>query len=212
MLSPLAYAATLTVLAVGSSHAAPPHPIAGPRAPRLVVRTYQTGALGDTERDAGLRLATTVLATAGVTVQWHLCEPDGPCQAADEGQPRITLILMPVLRVDCGVALRDEDGRAATILVSIPCVERWARNVAGRLGSRAQSDPLLSTLAMSHLLGAVIAHEVAHALGVPHTNRGLMQPRIGVADVQALREGRAAFDAAQTVRMQLAAAGGPERY
>lgn len=211
MTSPLAYAAALAVLAAGSSHAAPPQPIAARQAPTLVVRTYQTGALDAAERDAGLRLARTVLATAGVNVQWHLCEPDGPCQAAGEGQARITLILMPVLRATCGLALRDADGRAATILVSIPCVDQWARNVPRRHGSRAQSDPLLSTLAMSHLLGAVVAHELAHALGVQHTNRGLMRPCIGVDDVQALREGRAAFDAAQTARMQLAAAVGPGR-
>jgi hypothetical protein len=203
-----AYAAAAAALALATPHSQTPDPAAdAAAAPTLVVWTFETATLGAAERDTGLRLAKAMLATAGVTVRWRLCGADDPCLHTAGEPPRVTLILTSALRPACGTAVRDPDGRTGTILVSLPCVERGTRNMQSRLAARAY--PRRTTLDRSHLLGAVVAHEIAHILGVPHTDHGIMRPRLDLGDVLALRDGHLAFDPIQATRIRIAAAGEP---
>jgi hypothetical protein len=197
-----AAATVIAVLVFGASHGHADTPAVARTA--LVVWTYVTGPLDVETRDAGFRLADHLLATAGVTVHWRLCGEPGQCDHPAGAPPRVTMILMAARRKTCGETMRDPDQPGGTIVISIGCIESAARTIRGRLRSR--THPLLSTLDASHLLGAVVAHEIGHVLGTPHTGRGIMRAKLEVDDIVALRQGRLAFDPIQATRMRIAAA------
>ena len=52
------------------------------------------------------------------------------------------------------------------------------------------------------LVGAVIAHEIAHILGVGHAPSGVMRSDLQTADLLALRAGALTFDRHEVARLQ----------
>lgn len=185
-----------------------PDPSARPPATgRLVVFVYATAPLAASDRDAGLELADTLLATAGVAVDWRVCEPADACPPNLVPSHRVTMILTSAARAACGQASLDPAGPGATVLISVPCVVEAARTIKRRQTSR---HALFATLDTPHLLGAVVAHEIGHVLGLKHVARGIMRARVDADDLLALRQGRLGFDAIQGARMRVAAAIKPE--
>ena len=141
----------------------------------LRVWTHVTGPLDLADRDAAEQVAQDLLG-AGITVDWRHCDPARACSPEDVGPPTVTLILTSAMRPTCGTAALAPAVKAATVLVSVPCVEDVVFKLQRRLSAR--SHPRLSTLKRRHLLGAAIAHELGHVLGLLHDPASrLMSPR-----------------------------------
>ena len=85
-------------------------------------------------------------------------------------------------------------------MVSVACVA--AKTLEMQLRQRVRSRPLLATLAVRHLLGAVLAHEIGHVLGLKHAATGLMRAGLEIDGVVDLLAGRLAFSSREATRMR----------
>jgi hypothetical protein len=55
------------------------------------------------------------------------------------------------------------------------------------------------------LIGAIVAHEIGHLLGLRHAPAGLMRASLETDDLIALRRGKLLFSPAEAGRMRIAA-------
>jgi hypothetical protein len=135
-----------------------------------------------------------LLESVGIRLDWRECHAGDACAPPGES-PAVVVLLLPFAnpthRGLSGQVVEDNRTRAATISVYVPVLADLARAIrnspAGRWDSR------LATLHTGHLVGLTIAHEIGHALLLPHASSGLMQPEFDLDDVRDMREARLSF-------------------
>jgi hypothetical protein len=144
-----------------------------------------------------------LLMSAGIRLNWRECHADDACGPASASQPVSVLLVPFVSPTHSGVGgqvVQGNGSRAATVTVYVPVLAEMARAI--RTGTGGRSDPRLARVDTGHLVGLTIAHEVGHALLLPHARSGLMQPRFDLDDVRALLDARLAFTAAESAHMR----------
>jgi hypothetical protein len=174
----------------------------------LRVRAYADRHVDEATVRSALVVAQHLLGSAGLAVVWRMCDAAESCPVEETPAPEIVVILSSRNRQngrdDCGVAARSERVAAGTVIVSVPCVAGAAFRMTRR--SRTGTNPLLAMPRHDDLLGAIVAHEIGHLLGLAHAPAGLMRARLEPADIVALRRKTLRFSPAEAGRMRIAAA------
>jgi hypothetical protein len=172
----------------------------------LGVRLYADAGVETGTRQRALEEAERLLTTAGVPAVWRDCALTASCDPEAGGLPEVVVILSsarrPHAREECGTAALDLALARGTVVVWVPCIADVASRLARR--SEARAHPLLAAGRYDDLVGAVVAHEIAHVLGVRHRDRGLMRSRLEAPDVLALRTGLLAFSKEDAAAMRAA--------
>jgi len=193
----------LTLMAVGQT---PPLARTSSEQVALRVRAYAEGRLATPLLPRALKVAEDLLRAAGLNLTWRTCGAAEPCLPEAHLVPEVVVILSsrkrPDPQRDCGLAALGARVGEGTAIVSVPCVVEIVSALSRRLSTR--DNPLLAVPRYDDLVGAVVAHEIGHLLGVGHARIGIMRGRMEVEDIVALRLGRLRFSEPESARMRVA--------
>ena len=179
-------------------HAAIAWPDRGPVV--LRVRAYADSRVDKATVRRAEDVARRLLAAGGLKTEWRSCDTAESCPApgVPDAVVRLSLHVHPGRSEPCGrAALGDRPG-AGTVTVSVPCVAA----VASRLSNpgRVRGHPLLAMARYDDIVGAAVAHELGHVLGLKH-GEGLMRPLLGPEQIVQLRKGSLGFSHLDAARV-----------
>ena len=168
----------------------------------LDLRVIAHATLDAADLDRASETLRKLLASAGVPSRWRDCSR-AAC-SADLGSVAIDVLLLPLTKLTerdvHGEVTRDAITGVPTVLIYVPPIAERVRAIHSRLDGR--SNPALATMQTGHLVGAAIAHEVGHALGLRHGARGVMKGRLTLDDALALRTSRLLFTASESATIR----------
>jgi hypothetical protein len=176
------------------------HEPAGQDGPALLLFVYRA-PLSERQAHDVVRVAGELLDAAGVSTTWVDCVAS-PGACADQ-PPGIVIVRFTRgasrTRDACGSSVRGSPlGVAGLVSVDVDCASELAVSLqfaAERVAVQTQ-----------RIVGAILAHEVGHLLGLHHAPRGLMAGCLGVREHRALAAGRLHFTATERERMHAEAA------
>jgi hypothetical protein len=138
-------------------------------------------------------IAQKIYADAGIETVWSTA--DDPVHPAGFETSRITLQVYPGhpkrtnLREAFGVAMADPDPK---------------RSFLANIFLGSIDEIAFSRTDETVLLGYVMAHEVGHLLGLPHTPGTIMSESWAAKDILKMQAGRVQFTAAQSTQLRTA--------
>jgi hypothetical protein len=151
---------------------------------RLVVRVYETGISDPSIRTAAIETASTIVARAGIAVEWYDCTENGRRPACRDTRRSGNFIarLMPTITpgtpLRSAVAALDTQGDTEPPLgFAVIDPDTHGAKMATVFHDRVDAVARRTSVARSELLGRALAHEVGHLLlGVRgHSRTGLMR-------------------------------------
>jgi len=167
----------------------------------LDLRVIAHATLEAVELDRTSETVQRLLGAAGVLSRWRDCSD--AC-SANPGAVAIDVRLLPMTKLTerdvYGELTGDAITGAPTVLIYVPPIADRVRAIRSSIDGR--SNPALATMETGHLVGAAIAHEVGHALGLRHGARGVMKGRLALDDALALRTSRLLFTASESATMR----------
>ena len=150
--------------------------------------------------------ASRLLSSAGVPSVWRVCNSLDACPSASGVAERVVPIVVilsskerPSGRENCGFAAHGANDREGSVVISVPCVAGVVFRLSRHPAARGQ--PLLLMPTYDDLVGAVVAHEIGHLLGLRHAPAGLMRATLEAADIVALRRGQLGFSRQEAARI-----------
>jgi hypothetical protein len=171
----------------------------------LDLRAVVHASLGAADLDRASETIGALLSAAGVLSRWRDCSSGVAC-SVEPVSVAINVLLLPVTKLTgdevCGEVTRDPRTGVRTVLIYVPLIAERVRAI--RLRPDGRSNPALATIQTGHLVGAAIAHEVGHALGLRHGARGVMKERLTLDDALALRTSRLVFTSSEGASMRSA--------
>jgi hypothetical protein len=194
---------TLALAAPGLLADGPP-----PDGPEIAfrVRAYAEKRVRAETLRGAVDVAGELVSKAGIAGTWRLCDTAASCPLVESRVPEIVVILSrrtdPKRPGRCGIAALGTNESSGTVTVSVPCVE----NVVARLQrqSATKSNPFWAVARYDDIVGAVIAHEIGHLLGLPHAPAGLMRASLEADEILGLRRGTLAFSHGEASSMRIA--------
>ena len=170
----------------------------------LDLRVIAHATLNAADLERARETVRKLLTSAGVLSRWRECS--GADCSVESGSIAIDVLLLPIAKLTegevHGEVTRDAITGVPTVLIYVPAIAERVRAIRSSLDGR--SNPALATMHTGHLVGAAIAHEVGHALGLQHGARGLMKGRLTLDDALALRTSRLVFTSSEGASLRSA--------